>query len=121
MEKVLTIERLKLSVMLKRKLVVNGVDSLKKLLDIKNNKNIVLSKEDIAEIEECVKSVGLVLYSENKFVENLNLSTKLKNVLKRTGVNSVEELKNITKEQLLKFSEVGELSAERIISEILKK
>ena len=52
------------------------------------------------------------------FVENLNLNTKLKNVVKKLGVKSFDELFSITKEDLLNLDEVGELSAGKILTAI---
>ena len=120
MQKVITIERLKLSIALRRKLVVNGVDSIKKLLDVKNNKNVILSDEELAEIENAVNNVGLVLYSENQLVNKLDVNTKLKNAVKKLGIKTVDELKLITLEQLLMIDEVGNLSANKILDSIKK-
>ena len=120
MQKVITIERLKLSIALRRKLVVNGVDSIKKLLDVKNNKNVILSDEEFAEIEKAVNNVGLVLYSENQLVNKLEVNTKLKNAVKKLGIKTVDELKLITLEQLLMIDEVGNLSANKILDSIKK-
>ena len=93
------------------------VERIKKDIQLQNgdlSKNLARLRKIEKKIEEKQK-IGTYLEGDEIKIENLELSIRTFNGLKRAGINSLSDLANVTEKQFMEFRNMGKSSLEEII------
>ena len=96
------------------------VERIKKDIQLQNgdlSKNLARLRKIEKKIEEKQK-IGTYLEGDEIKIENLELSIRTFNGLKRAGINSLSDLANVTEKQFRKFKNIGKVGFEEIVNKM---
>lgn len=118
-----TLEEFGLSRKISNKLYKSNIKTVQELVELTELELInipSIGSVSIKSIKAVFKEKGLKLFFENGLspIEELELSLRIYNSLSRNGINTIENLKKRTKEELLNVKGLGVKSVEKIIDRL---